>query len=44
MTCIIDARERRNVVTYNVPGAFMQVDMDKLVFMKLEGNIALLLI
>ena len=44
ITCIIDALEGREVMTCNIPGAFMQSEMDELVHMKLEGEIALLLV
>ena len=44
ITCIIDALEGREVITCYIPGAFMQSEMDELVHMKLEGEIALLLI
>ena len=44
ITCIIDALEGREVMTCDIPGAFMQSEMDELVHMKLEGEIALLLI
>ena len=44
ITCIIDALEGREVMTCDIPGAFMQSEMDELVHMKLEGQIALLLI
>ena len=38
------AQEKRHVVTCDVPGAFMQADIDELVHLKLEGEIAELLI
>ena len=44
ITCIIDALEGREVMTCDIPGAFMQSEMDELVHMNLEGEIALLLI
>jgi hypothetical protein len=37
MSCVIDAKEERDVATSNIPGAFMQADMDKIVYMRLEG-------
>jgi hypothetical protein len=40
LTCVIDAIERRNVATCNIPGAFMQSDMTGKVVMKLEGVMA----
>lgn len=44
MTCIINAREGREVIMCDIPGTFMQVDMDEQVFLKLEGDIATLLV
>ena len=44
LTCLIDAMEGRCVVTCDVPGAFMQTDIDELVHLKLEGEIAELLV
>jgi len=43
LSCVIDAKERRKVVTCDVPGAFMQVDVDEVVHVKLEGPLAELL-
>jgi hypothetical protein len=40
LTCIIDAIEGRDVATVDLPGAFMQSDMEGTVHMKLEGVIA----
>jgi hypothetical protein len=44
LSCVIDAEEGRDVATLDIPGAFMQADMDELVHMKLEGTMAELLI
>lgn len=44
LTCIIDAMECRDVATLDIPGAFMQADMDELVHLRIEGEIARLLI
>jgi hypothetical protein len=44
LTCAIDALERRDVATVDIPGAFMQADMDEVVHMKLEGQMAELLV
>ena len=44
LTCLVDAMEGRCVMTADIPGAFMQADIDKLLFIKLEGDIVLLLI
>jgi Reverse transcriptase (RNA-dependent DNA polymerase) len=40
ISCIIDAKENREVITLDIPGAFMQVDMDEIVHMRLEGTMA----
>jgi Reverse transcriptase (RNA-dependent DNA polymerase) len=37
LTSVIDARERRDVATVDLPGAFMQADMDDVVHMRLDG-------
>ena len=44
LTCLIDAKEGRKVVTLDIPGAFMQADMDEKIHIKLEGDLALLLV
>ena len=44
ITCLIDAMEGREVMMCDILGAFMQSEMDELLHMKLEGEIALLLI
>jgi hypothetical protein len=44
LSCVIDAMERRDVATVDIPGAFMQAEMDELVHMRLEGKMAELLI
>ena len=38
VTCLIDAMEKCDVATVDIPGAFMQANMDKEVHMKLEGK------
>jgi hypothetical protein len=40
LTCVIDAVEKRDVATCDIPGAFMQSDMKGKVVMKLEGVMA----
>jgi hypothetical protein len=37
MSCVIDAKEERDVATADIPGAFMQADMDEIVYIRLEG-------
>lgn len=44
LSCSIDALERRSVTTADIPGAFMQADMDETVHMKIEGPLVDLLI
>ena len=44
LSCTIDAKENRDVGIIDIPNAFMQVDMDDTVHMKLEGNMAELLV
>jgi hypothetical protein len=44
LSCVIDANEEQDVATVNIPGAFMQANMDKLVHMQLEGTMAELLV
>jgi hypothetical protein len=36
LTCAIDAKEERDVAVVDIPGAFMEVDQDELLHMKLE--------
>ena len=44
LSCTIETREGRDVATADIPGAFMQADMDKLVHVKLEGQMDELLV
>jgi len=44
LSCTIDAHESRDVATVDIPGAFMQADMDDVVHMRIEGSMADLLI
>lgn len=44
LSCIIDAMDNRKVITLDIPGSFMQADIDELIHVKLEGEIADLLI
>ena len=43
ISCTIDAKERRDVATVDIPGAFMQAFMNEFVVVKLEGPLAKLL-
>ena len=36
--CMIDAAEHCDIVTIDIPGTFMQADMDELVHVKFEGK------
>ena len=38
LTALVDAWESRKVTELNVPGAFMQVDMDELVHVRFRGE------
>jgi hypothetical protein len=44
LSCIIDAKEGRDVATTDIPGAFMRTDMVDTVHMVLEGTVAELLV
>jgi Reverse transcriptase (RNA-dependent DNA polymerase) len=44
LTCIIDAMEDRDVATVDIPAAFMQAEMDEIVFMKITGTMVNLLV
>jgi hypothetical protein len=44
LTCLIDAHEGRDVATVDIPGAFMQADMDDLVHLRLTGKMVDLLL
>ena len=44
LTCLIDAMEERYVITCDIPGAFMQADIDELIHVKLEGELAEILV
>ena len=43
MTAVIDAMENRMVAVVDIPGAFMQADMDPGVYMRIDGAMAELL-
>ena len=40
ISCLIDANERRDVATVDIPGAFLQTAMDDLVYVTLRGDVA----
>jgi Reverse transcriptase (RNA-dependent DNA polymerase) len=44
LSCVIDAKEGHHVATADIPGAFMQADMDEVVHMRLEGTMIDLLL
>ena len=44
LTCVVDAHQKRDVATVDIPGAFMQTDMDnEVVHIRLTGEMARLL-
>jgi hypothetical protein len=43
LTSVIEAQERRKVMTIDIPGAFMHVDINELIHVWLEGPMAKLL-
>jgi hypothetical protein len=43
LTSVLEAQERRKVMTIDIPGAFMQVEINELVHVRLEGPMAELL-
>lgn len=43
LTAVINVQERRQVMTIDIPGAFMHVDIDELIHVRLEGPMAELL-
>jgi hypothetical protein len=44
LSATIDAMEERDVATVDIPGAFMQADIDEVVHVKFEGKIAEMLV
>jgi hypothetical protein len=44
LSATVDAMEDRDVVTVDIPGAFMQADIDEVVHVKFEGEIAEMLV
>ena len=44
ITCLIDTKEGRDIATCDVPGAFMHADIDEMVHLCLDGEIANLLL
>jgi hypothetical protein len=44
LSCCIDAQEKRDVATVDIPGAFMQAEIDETVHVKLEGTMAELMV
>jgi hypothetical protein len=44
LSCTIDAKEERDVATTDIPGAFMQTDMDAVVHVRLSGPLAAMLV
>ena len=44
LTCMVDALEQQDLVTCDVPGAFMQADINKLIHVHLDGDLAQVLL
>jgi hypothetical protein len=44
LTAVIDAKERRHVVTCDIPGAFLHPDIDEVLHMRIDGPMAQLLV
>jgi hypothetical protein len=44
LTSIIKASEKRDIATVDIPGAFLQADMDVIVHMKITGTMADILV
>jgi hypothetical protein len=44
LSCCIEAQENRDVATVDIPGAFMQAEIDETVHVKLEGTMAELMV
>jgi hypothetical protein len=44
LSATIDALEGRDVATVDIPGAFMQADIDEVVHVKFEGEMAEMLV
>ena len=44
ITCLIDAKEGCDIATCDVPGAFMHADIDEVIHLRLDGEIAELLL
>ena len=44
LSCTTDALEGIKFITVDIPGAFMQADMDELVHVKFEGIVAEMLV
>jgi hypothetical protein len=44
LTAVIDAKERRDVATCDIPGAFLHADIDEVLHMRIEGPMAKLLV
>jgi hypothetical protein len=43
LSCVIDADESRNVATVDIPGAFLQADMNDVVQLRIGGEMACIL-
>ena len=43
LSCTIDAQEERDVATMDIPGGFMQTDVNDTVYVRLSGSLATLM-
>jgi hypothetical protein len=43
LSCTIDAKEKRTVITTDIPRAFLQTDVDEVIHVRLQGPLATLL-
>ena len=44
LSCVIDADEGRDVAIVDIPGAFLHADMNELIYMRIDGDMARMLI
>ena len=44
LSCVIDANENRDIATVDIPGAFLHADMNDVVYMRVDGEMALMLV
>jgi hypothetical protein len=44
LSCVIDADEQQDAATVDIPGAFLHANMDNKVYMRIDGNMAKMLL